>query len=317
MATTVAVLDDYQGVALNCADWGVLEGAAEVSVFREFLGDQDELVRALEPFEVIVAMRERTAFPADMLAALPNLRLLITTGMMNASIDVEAASAQGITVCGTSGLLPPTSELTWGLIHSLARNIPGEQNAMREGRWQVSLGTELSGHTLGILGLGPLGRRVARVALAFDMRVVAWSQNLTTEAAAEHGVEWLPKNDLLAQSDFVTIHMRLSDRSRGLVGAHELSLMKPTAYLINTSRGPIVDSDALVAALHARTIAGAGIDVYETEPLPMDHPLRAAPNTVLTPHIGYVARDTYEIFYTQAVEDIQGWLAGSPVRVIS
>ena len=316
MTTRIAVLDDYQNVALRSADWSPLADRAEVTVFNEHLGDAAKVIDALQPFDVVVAMRERTPFPAEVLTALPRLKLLITTGMGNASIDIAAATERGITVCGTRGLLSPTSELAWGLIHCLARNIPGEDQALRSGRWQTSVGIELAGRTLGILGLGPLGQRMARVALAFDMQVVAWSQNLTAEAAGEHGVTRVDKDELFTRSDILTIHMRLSDRTRGLVTARELALMKPTAYLVNTSRGPVVDDAALVDALTSGTIAGAGIDVYDVEPLPADHPLRTAPNTVLTPHIGYVAQDTYRIFFTEIVEDIAQWLDESPVRTL-
>ena len=317
MATNIAVLDDYQDVALSSADWSELSRHSTITVFNDYIADQGSLIEALQPFEVVVAMRERTPFPADVIRALPRLKLLITTGPQNASIDVGAATEQGITVCGTRGLLNPTSELTWGLIHAVARNIPREDQAIRAGRWQTSVGIELGGRTLGIVGLGKLGQRVARVAHAFDMNVIAWSQNLTAETAAEHGATLVTKEVLFAESDIVTVHLVLSDRTRGLIGSAELGLMKPTSYLVNTSRGPIVEEAALVAALASGAIAGAGLDVFDREPLPSDHPFRSLANTVLTPHIGYVGQETYRIFYADIVDAIGNWLGGTPVRVIS
>ena len=316
MATKVAILDDYQNVALSSADWGPLAGRVEVEVFNDYIAAPDELIRVLAPFEVIVAMRERTPFPGTLIESLPDLKLLITTGPANASFDIQTANARGVVVSGTGGLLNPTSELTWGLILAVTRNIPLEDRAIREGGWQVSIGPELGGHTLGILGLGSLGQRVAKVAHAFDMKVNAWSPNLTKEKAEEHGATLVTKDELFSESDIVTIHLVLSDRSRGTVGAHELGLMRPTAYLVNTSRGPIVDEAALVDALRTNKIAGAALDVFDKEPLPLEHPFRSLPNTVLTPHIGYVGSEIYGIFYTHIVEDIAAWLDGSPVRVI-
>jgi phosphoglycerate dehydrogenase-like enzyme len=311
--TRVAVLDDYQGVALGCADWSALE----VEVFPDHVADDDALVEQLAPFDVVVAMRERTPFPRARLERLPSLRLLVTTGMRNASIDLDAARELGITVCGTGSLGPPTAELAWALILALTRHVPAEDAAMRAGGWQHTIGPELAGHRLGIVGLGRLGARMAAIARAFEMEVVAWSQNLTAERAAEAGAARVDKDELFATADVVTIHLVLSDRTRGLVGMSELALMRPTAYLVNTSRGPIVDEAALLDALHAGRIAGAALDVYDTEPLPGDHPLRRAPNTVLTPHIGYVTTGTYEVFYRDAVEDVERWLAGDPVRVLN
>jgi phosphoglycerate dehydrogenase-like enzyme len=310
--TRVAVLDDYQGVALGCADWSELE----VEVFPDHLAD-DVVVERLAPFDVVVAMRERTPFPRARLERLPNLRLLVTTGMRNAAIDLDAARDNGVLVCGTGSLGPPTAELAWALILAVTRHVAEEHAAMRAGGWQHTIGPELAGHRLGIVGLGRLGARMAAVGRAFEMEVVAWSQNLTAERAAEAGAALVSKEELFATADVVTIHLVLSDRTRGLVGAPELARMKPTAYLVNTSRGPIVDEAALLDALHAGRIAGAGLDVYATEPLPADHPLRRAPNTVLTPHIGYVTTGTYEVFYGDAVEDIARWLAGDPVRVLN
>jgi phosphoglycerate dehydrogenase-like enzyme len=300
--TRVAILDDYQDAARAFADWDSLD--ADVVTFREHSDDIDQL----EPFDVIMAMRERTPFTRERLERLPNLKLLVTTGMGNAAIDMEAARALGITVAGTGGTPTHTAELTWGLILALARHIPAEDRAVREGGWQHTVGLELAGRTLGVIGLGRLGSQVARIGEAFGMDVIAWSQNLDTP---------LTKEELLRRSDIVTIHLRLSDRTHGLIGAVELALMKPTAFLVNTSRGPIVDETALLEALRTGRIAGAGLDVYDVEPLPPDHPLRSAPNTVLTPHVGYVTDASYARFYTDAVEDIAAFLNGDPIRVIN
>jgi phosphoglycerate dehydrogenase-like enzyme len=314
--TRVAILDDYQDVAGRLADWKSLP--AEVVVFRDHLSDESRVAARLADFDVIVAMRERTPFPRSLLERLPRLRLLVTTGMRNASIDLRAAGERGVVVSGTAGLPSPTAELTWALILALVRHVPREDRATREGRWQETLGTTLKGRTLGVLGLGQLGSRVARVGIAFEMDVIAWSQNLTAERAAAVGARLASgKDELLARADIVTIHLVLSDRTRGLIRARELGLMRPTAYLVNTSRGPIVDEGALIAALRAGAIAGAGLDVYEEEPLPPEHPLRGLPNTVITPHLGYVTEETYQIFYGQALEDIRAFLAGAPVRVLT
>lgn len=315
--TRVAVLDDYQDVALTSADWSVLDGRADITVFTDHLAGEDALAAALAPFEVVVAMRERTPFPATLLRRLPALRLLVTTGMRNASIDVAAARGLGVTVCGTRGSSAATPELTWGLLLALARGIPDERDAVRSGGWQRGVGPELAGSTLGILGLGRIGGRIAGYARAFGMNVIAWSQNLTEARATEHGARLVDRDQLFRAADFVTVHLQLSDRTRGLVGAAELDLLGPGGYLVNTSRGPIVDEDALVAALRARRIAGAALDVFDTEPLPADHPLRTLPNTVVTPHIGYVTRPTYATFYGEAVEDIDAWLRGTPARVLT
>jgi phosphoglycerate dehydrogenase-like enzyme len=265
---------------------------------------------------VVVAMLERTPFGADLLARLPRLRLLVTTGMANPSIDLAAAAERGVVVCGTRGLPSPTAELTWALILALLRHVPEEDARVRGGGWQATVGTELAGRALGVIGFGRLGRRVAAVGQAFEMPVLAWSQNLVAGDARALGVEPVSREELLARADVVSIHLRLSDRTRGLIGAAELSRMRPSAVLVNTSRGPIVDEASLLAALHAGTIAGAGLDVYDTEPLPPDHPLRSAPNTVLTPHLGYVTSGTYEHFYGDAVEDIAEFLRGAAVRVL-
>ena len=313
----VAVLDDYQSVALETADWNRLWPDAQVHVFQDHLADEGDVALRLCDYEVVVGMRERTPFQRSLLERLPNLRLLITTGMGNASFDMSAAADLGITVCGTGGLPYPTAELTWALILALFRKIPNEDKATRQGSWQVSLGEGLQGKTLGIMGLGRLGSQVATVGNAFGMEVLAWSQNLTQERASEFNAKLVSKQELLSQSDVMSIHLVLSDRSRGLVDVEDLALMKPSAYLVNTSRGPIVDENALVEALQNNTIAGAGLDVFDVEPLPLDHPLRNLPNTVLTPHLGYVTAETYKIFYGDAVEDIASFMDGAAVRAIN
>lgn len=313
----VAILDDYQGAALASADWSAVEQRAEVTAYADHIDDANALIERLHDAEVIVAMRERTPFPRALIERLPNLRLLVTTGARNASIDVAAATEAGVTVCGTNGLAHPTAELTWALILGMLRRIPKEEQAIREGRWQVDLGEDAHGKVLGVLGLGRLGSQVAKVGQAFGMPVLAWSQNLTRERTDELGVELAAsKEDLLRRSDIVTIHLVLSDRSRGLVGASDLQQMKPTAYLVNTSRGPIVDEDALVEALRARTIAGAALDVFEHEPLPAGHPFLGLENVLLSPHVGYVSKENYRVFYGDAVEDILAFLDGAPIRVI-
>ncbi|MBW8800293.1 MAG: D-2-hydroxyacid dehydrogenase family protein [Streptomyces sp.] len=311
----IAVLDDYQNVARRYADWDSLD--AEVEVFHRALPDADTVVSELAGFDVVVAMRERTRFPADVLRRLPRLRLLVTTGPVNAAIDVPAAAAQGIVVCRTG--YPDaagTAELTWALILAAVRNLPAETRHVREGGWQTGVGTMLAGKTLGLLGLGRLGSRVARVGQAFDMETIAWSQNLTAGKAAEHGVRAVTKEQLFTRSDVVSIHLVLSERSRGLVGEAELSSMKPTALLVNTSRGPIVDQDALVDALRRRKIGAAALDVFDAEPLPEEHPLRTLENALVTPHIGYVTEGNYQVFYRDAVENIAAFVAGEPIRVL-
>ena len=314
--TRVAILDDYQNVAMGLADWKSLPVGTEVVAFRDHLHEIDAVAKRLADFEVVVAMRERTAFPRALLEKLPKLRLLVTTGMRNASIDMKAAADRGVTVCGTTGLPYPTAELTWGLVLALFRRIAVEDRATREGKWQTTLGLGLNGKTLGVIGLGTLGSRVARYGKAFEMEVLAWSQNLTAERAAEVGATLVGKDELLRRADVVSIHLVLSDRSRGLLGARELALMKRTAYLVNTSRGPIVDEAALIRALQDGAIAGAGLDVFEPEPLALDHPFRKLPNTVVTPHLGYVTEETYRIFFGHALEDVQAFLRGAPVRVL-
>ena len=317
MAVQIAVLDDYQEVARELAPWEQLEPEAEITFFHDHLLVDGVVRDLLEGFEVVVAMRERTPFTAKRLASLTDLKLLVTTGMANASIDMDAAREHDIKVCGTASLPSPTAELAWGLIIGYQRNILEEDRRLREGGWQRTIGPELAGRTLGILGLGNLGRRMAAIARAFEMEVIAWSENLTAEAAAEAGATAVSRDELFERSDVLTIHTRLSDRTRGLVGARELALMKPTALLVNTSRGPIVDEDALLAALRKGAIAGAALDVYAKEPLPKDSELREAPRTLLTPHLGYVSTGTYEVMYRDSVEDIAAWMRGTPVRVLN
>jgi len=312
----IAVLDDYQGIALAIADWGSLGRDVRTCALAEPFADAQDAAARLREFDIVVAMRERTPFPRALLEQLPRLRLLVTTGMRNAAIDVKAAAERGVLVCGTEMLPYPTAELTWGLILALARHIPGEDRALREGSWQTSLGIGLRGKTLGILGLGRLGGEVARIGKAFQMDVIAWSENLTAERAATIGATRVEKEELFRRADFVTIHLVLSARTRGLVGAAEFSAMKPTAYLVNTSRGPVVDERALLAALEGRRIAGAALDVYDREPLPRYHPLRRLDNVVMTPHLGYVTVENYRLAYGQAVEDVRAFLAGAPIRVL-
>ncbi|MCC6237140.1 MAG: D-2-hydroxyacid dehydrogenase family protein [Dehalococcoidia bacterium] len=315
--TRVVILDDYQSVALTSADWSAVQARAEVVALPLHLSSEDELAVALGDAEVIVLMRERTPVRRSLLERLPGLRLIVTTGMGNAAVDIEAARERGVTVSGTRALGAPTAELTWGLILGLLRHIPAEDAAIRSGRWQTSVGVGIEGKTLGVLGLGRLGSQVARVGLAFGMHVLAWSQNLTQARAEEVGVELAPsKEALLGRADVVTVHLVLSDRTRGLLGAADLARMRPTAFLVNTSRGPIVDEAALVAALHDGTIAGAALDVFDEEPLPEGHPLLDAPHLVLTPHLGFVTQENYRLFYGDVVEDIVGFLDGTPVRVI-
>lgn len=311
----IAVLDDYQSAASDFADWGSLK--ADVKSFTEPFVNEADIVSNLRNFDVLIAMRERTKLPAGVLRQLGQLQLIVTTGWGNAVIDVAAAKELGIVVCGTDyPRLGATPELTWALILAAMRNVPAEARHMAEGGWQTSIGADLEGKTLGLLGLGTIGSRVARVAQAFDMETIAWSQNLTSEKAAEHGVKAVSKRELFTESDVLSIHVRLSDRTRGMVGAEELSLMKSSSLLVNTSRGPIVDEDAMVAALQKGVIGGAALDVFDVEPLPSGHALRALNNVVLTPHIGYVTSGNYEVFYEQAVEDIAAFAAGVPIRMI-
>jgi phosphoglycerate dehydrogenase-like enzyme len=313
-----AILDDYQNVALKMADWSKVSGDVEIKAFNNHLGGPDDVVKALQGFQIVCAMRERTAFPRAVIEKLPDLKLLITTGARNASIDVAAANERGVTVCGTGSFGSPTAGIAIGLMLELTRHIGLENARLKAGEtWQSTIGPELEGMTLGILGLGKLGTRTAMIGKAFGMKVIAWSQNLTPEKCKEAGVDYVSKEDLFRQSDFVSIHVVLSQRSRGLVSAKELGLMKPTAYLINTSRGPIVDEAALLAALRDRKIGGAGLDVFDIEPLPKDHPLRKMDNVVITPHLGYVALRNYQGYFAGVVEDIRGFLDGKPARVMT
>lgn len=318
MKLRCAVLDDYQGVALASADWGPLADRVDVRVLREHLTDRDALAAALAECEIVVVMRERTPMDAELLDRLPRLRLLVTSGMRNASIDLAAAARLGITVCGTSSSPEPPAELTWALILGLARHVATEARAVREGGpWQSTVGADLAGRTLGLVGLGRIGAQVARVGLAFGMNVLAWSPHLTEERAAEHGVRLAAgKRELMAGGDFVSLHMVLSDRTRGLIGEDELRAMRPHAYLVNTSRAGLVDGGALLSALREGRIAGAGLDVFDTEPLAPDDPLRTLPNVLALPHLGYVTERNYARFYGGAVEDIEAYLAGAPVRVL-
>jgi phosphoglycerate dehydrogenase-like enzyme len=313
----IAILDDYTEMALKMADWGSLPGGYETVVFNDNLVEPEALAARLKDFEIICAMRERTPFRAEMFERLPNLKLFITTGMRNASVDVEAAKAKGVVVCGTSGSSWATAEHTWALLMASARNIAHDDRMMRDGLWQTRICLELRGKTLGLLGLGKIGAQVASFGKAFGMDIVAWSQNLNQERCDEIGAELVSKQELFTRSDFLSIHMVLSDRSRGLVGAADLALMKPDAFLVNTSRGPIVDQAALLNTLQAGAIRGAAIDVYETEPLPAGHAYRALQNVVLSPHMGYVTEETYRIFHGHAVENIQAWHDGAPIRELS
>lgn len=313
----LAILDDYQNIALASADWSVLGPDIEIDVFDQPFADADAAALALAPYEILCVMRERTPFPAHLLARLPKLKLLVSSGNRNLAIDNVAAKAQGVTVCLTTAKDQGAStlELIWALILATARHIPHEAQNMREGRWQDTAGMRLAGKTLGIIGLGKLGTRVADIGRAFGMNVVAWSQNLTDAKAESAGAERVSKEELLAEADVVSIHMVLSERTRGLIGAAELALMKPTAILINTSRGPIVDEAALVAALEGGRIAGCGLDVYDVEPLPADHIFRRLDNVVALPHLGYVTADNMRDFYEDMVEDVRAWLDGSQIRV--
>ena len=310
MRAKIAVLDDYQGVALKMADWSAVLARADVDVFSDHLDAADAVAQRLLPYDIVCVMRERTPLRAAMLERLPNLKLIASTGPRNASIDLKAAAECDIAVVHTGYFGSPTLELTWALILASARHIVAEAAAVRGGGWQHTIGDDLSGKTLGIIGLGNLGSQVARIGLAFGMRVLAWSQNLTAEKAAAVGANLVSKEALLRQSDFVSIHLVLSERTRGLIGAAELSLMKPSARLVNTSRGPIVVEAALIAALRAGQIAGAAIDVYDVEPLPADHPYRNLEHLLATPHIGYVSRALYERFYRDTVSNILAWLDG-------
>ena len=312
-----AILDDYQNIALQAADWSKVAADLDIKVFNQHIDGQDAVIKALQGFEIICAMRERTAFPRAVIEKLPDLKLLITTGMRNASIDVSAAKARNVMVCGTPAVGNPTSGIAIGLMLELTRRIGHENARMKAGvPWQSTIGLDLEGLTLGVVGLGKLGTRTARIALALGMKVIAWSQNLSPEKCKEVGVDYAPKDELFRQSDVVTIHLILSPRTRGLIGANEIGLMKPSAYIVNTSRGPIIQEPALLTALRERKIAGAGLDVFDVEPLPVDHPLRKMDNVVLTPHLGYVAIQNYRAYFAGVVDDIRAFLDGKPVRVL-
>jgi phosphoglycerate dehydrogenase-like enzyme len=304
----IAILDDYQNVALTFADWSRLASQADITVFNDHLSEPDEVVARLQPFDVVCVMGERTPLPREILERLPRLKMIASTGPGNASIDVQAARERNIHVTHTGYRSTATIELTWALILASARNLVGETTSLRGGGWQTSVGRELSGRVLGVLGLGRIGGEIARLGTAFGMTVLAWSQNLTPEGARAAGAEWVSKAELFRRSDVLTIHLVLSGRTRGLVAGADLAAMKPTSWLINTSRGPIVDENALTDALRSKSIAGAALDVFDTEPLPADHPLRTLPNVVATPHIGYVAEDLYQTFYRDVVANIEAWL---------
>lgn len=310
----LGILDDYQGAALQFGPWDRLPESLQIEVYRTTLTDREKLVERLAPLDALLIMRERTPFPRDLLERLPNLKLLITTGARNASIDLKACAERGITVCGTGSFGAPTVEITWGLILNLLRRLPGEEASLRAGYWQSKLGQTAEGKTLGLLGLGNLGGRVAKVAQAFGMNVIAWSQNLTEARAAEIGARKVTKETLFREADVISLHLVLSDRSRGTVGATEIGWMKPSAVIVNTSRGPLIDQAALIAALKSGAIAGAGLDVFEVEPLPLGHPLLEAPNTVLTPHLGYATEENYRTYYADAVAVIEAYLRGNPIR---
>ena len=314
----IAVLDDYQNVGRSFADWASLAPRAHAVFFHDHVSDLDQRAARLADFDVVMLMRERTPMGADIVARLPKLKLIITVGMWNASIDFAAAKARGILVCGTPGGDPnATPALTWGLVLAVTRGMAPEAASVRAGGWQVGLGTDIHGKTLGVLGLGKIGQVVAGFGKTFGMKVIGWSQNLTVERAQECGAERIDKDDLFRRADVICIHLKLGDRTRGLVGPRELGLMKKTAYLVNTSRGPIVDEQALIAALEQGQIAGAALDVFDEEPLPLNHPFRYLPNVLATPHIGYVSEKTYRGAFPDAVEDIRAWLDGKPVRVLT
>jgi phosphoglycerate dehydrogenase-like enzyme len=320
MVMKLAILDDYQHVALKMADWSNIARRCEIDVIDRPLEVPDEAARVLAPYDIICMLRERTAGPRSLIEKLPNLKLLAITGSSHRTLDMAAATEHGVLVCHSTahaGAHQGTPELTIGLIFAAIRHIPQEDRRTREGRWQGSLGMQVHGRTLGIVGLGKIGRKVARVAQALDMKVIAWSQNLTAATAAEAGVTRVEKDELFARSDIVTLHLVLGDRTRGIVGAHELSLMKPTAYLVNTARGPLINEAALVETLQQRRIGGAALDVFWQEPIPSNHPLLALDNVVLTPHLGYVVEESYRAFYGDIVEAVTAWLDGHPIRMLN
>ena len=317
MAVQIAVIDDWQDVARDVVDWSVLESLGEVTFEHDYPADNATLAMRLGRYQVICVMRERTRFDEDLLKRLPNLKLLVTGGMRNAALDMQAAAKLGIKVCGTDSYKHAAPELTWALIMTATRNLVKEANALRAGQWQQGLGGDLHGKTLGILGLGSIGQRVAQFGQVFGMKVIAWSENLTAERAEQAGVTYVSKQQLFEQADVLSVHLVLSERSRGLVDAQALGWMKPTALLVNTARGPIVDEAALIKALQKQHIAGAALDVFEQEPLPAMHPFRTLDNVLATPHVGYVSRQNYEQFFSQMIEDIQGWAAGEAVRLLN
>ncbi|WP_460099484.1 D-2-hydroxyacid dehydrogenase family protein [Pseudomonas sp. H3_C08] len=317
MAVQIAVIDDWQDVARDVVDWSVLDGLGEVTFEHDYPADNATLAERLGRYQVICVMRERTRFDEDLLKRLPHLKLLVTGGMRNAALDMQAAARLGIKVCGTDSYKHAAPELTWALIMAATRNLVNEANALRDGHWQQGLGGDLHGKTLGILGMGSIGQRVAQFGQVFGMRVIAWSENLTAERAEQAGVMYVSKQELFEQSDVLSVHLVLSERSRGLVDAQALGWMKPTALLVNTARGPIVDEAALIKALQKQQIAGAALDVFEQEPLPAMHPFRTLDNVLATPHVGYVSRQNYEQFFSQMIEDIQAWAAGEPVRLLN
>jgi phosphoglycerate dehydrogenase-like enzyme len=306
----IAVLDDYQGIAFTMADWSAVQQRADVTVFNDHLVDETEIINRLLPFEVVCVMRERTPLNRQILSQLLNLKLIISTGRRNASIDEKAVEELGITLKTTGYFGGGAPELTWALLMAIARNITVENANLRNGLWQTTISTDLAGKTIGIIGLGNIGTKIAAYANVFDMNVIAWSENLTEEKAAAAGAKLVSKETLLKEADFVTIHLVLSHRSRGIIGQNDLDLMKPTAYFINTSRGPLVDEQALINTLQQKKIAGAAIDVYDIEPLPTDHPFRKLDNILATPHIGYVTEKTYKLFYEDTVTEILNWLNG-------
>ncbi len=317
MAVQIAVIDDWQDVARDVVDWSVLDSLGEVTFEHDYPADNATLAERLGRYQVICVMRERTRFDEDLLKRLPNLKLLVTGGMRNAALDMPAAARLGVKVCGTDSYKHAAPELTWALIMAATRNLVNEANALRAGKWQQGLGGDLHGKTLGILGLGSIGQRVAQFGQVFGMRVIAWSENLTAERAEQLGVTYVSKQALFEQADVLSVHLVLSERSRGLVDAQALGWMKPTALLVNTARGPIVDEAALIKALQKQQIAGAALDVFEQEPLPAMHPFRTLDNVLATPHVGYVSRQNYAQFFSQMIEDIQAWAAGEPVRLLN
>ncbi|PNB48564.1 hydroxyacid dehydrogenase [Pseudomonas sp. GW456-12-10-14-LB2] len=317
MAVQIAVIDDWQDVARGVVDWSVLDSLGEVTFVHEYPADNATLAERLGQFEVICVMRERTRFDEDLLKRLPNLKLLVTGGMRNAALDMPAAARLGIKVCGTDSYKHAAPELTWALIMAATRNLLNEANALRAGQWQQGLGGDLHGKTLGILGLGSIGQRVAQFGQVFGMRVIAWSENLTAERAEQAGVTYVSKQQLFEQADVLSVHLVLSDRSRGLVDAQALDWMKPTALLVNTARGPIVDEAALIKALQKQRLGGAALDVFDQEPLPTLHPFRTLDNVLATPHVGYVSRQNYELFFSQMIDNIQAWSAGEPIRLLN